>query len=102
MRHRGYREARELHAPVRYENHPDSGDDPEQALGRADEAARLARVADTLPLGQREAFKSVVLLEQSLDEAASATRKTAGAIKVNLHRALKTLRARLSGKDGST
>jgi RNA polymerase sigma factor (sigma-70 family) len=102
MRHRNYREARELHAPVHYENHPDSSDDPEQALGRADQAARLARVADTLPSGQREAFKSVVLLEQSLDEAASATRKTAGAIKVNLHRALKTLRARLSGKDGST
>jgi hypothetical protein len=38
----------------------------------------------------------------SLDEAASATRKTAGAVKVNLHRALKTLRARLSGKEGST
>jgi RNA polymerase sigma-70 factor (ECF subfamily) len=102
MRHRGYREARELHAPVRYENHPDSSDDPEQALGRADQAARLARAADTLPSGQREAFKSVVLLDQSLDEAAGATRKTAGAIKVNLHRALKTLRARLSGKEGST
>jgi DNA-directed RNA polymerase specialized sigma24 family protein len=43
--------------------------------------------------------KRLVLLEQSLDEAAAATRKTVGAIKVNLHRAVKTLCARMGGKD---
>jgi RNA polymerase sigma factor (sigma-70 family) len=99
MRRRGYREARELHAPIPYEHHPDPGDDPEQALGRTDQAARLARAADALPSGQRDAVKHVLILEQSLGEAAAATGRTAGAVKVNLHRAVKALRARMSGKD---
>jgi len=99
MRRRGYREARELHAPIPYEHHPDPSDDPEQALGRTDQAARLARAADALPSGQRDAVKHVVILEQSLPEAAAATGRSAGAVKVNLHRAVKALRARMSGKD---
>ena len=40
-----------------------------------------------------------MLKEQSLTEAAAATRSTKGALKVNLHRALKALRGRLAGKD---
>ena len=99
MRRQGYKGARELHAPIAYENHPDPNDDPEQALDRTDRAAQLGRAVDTLPSGQRDAVKHLVLLEQSLDQAAEETKKTAGAIKVNLHRAVKTLRARMSGKD---
>jgi RNA polymerase sigma factor (sigma-70 family) len=99
VRHHGYRAARELHAPIPYENHPDSGDNPEQALGRTDRAAELARAADTLPSGQRDAVRHVVIMEQSLEEAAAATRRTAGAVKVNLHRAMKALRARMTGKE---
>jgi RNA polymerase sigma-70 factor (ECF subfamily) len=99
MRRQGYKGARELHAPIAYENHPDPNDDPEQALDRMDQAAQLNRAVDTLPSGQRDAVKRLVLLEQSLDQAAVETARTAGAIKVNLHRAVKTLRARLGGKD---
>jgi RNA polymerase sigma factor (sigma-70 family) len=99
IRRRGYKGARELHAPLAYENYPDSNDDPEQAFDRTSRAARLGRAIDTLPSGQRDAVKRLALLEQSLDEAAAATRKTVGAIKVNLHRAVKTLRARMGGKD---
>ena len=99
MRRQGYRRARELQAPIAYENHPDPNDNPEQTLSRTDRAAQLARAVDTLPSGQRDAVKHLVLLEQSLDEAAAATKKKAGAMKVNLHRAVKTLRARMSGKD---
>ena len=99
MRRQGYKGARELHAPIAYENHPDPNDDPEQALDRTDRAVQLGRAVDTLPSGQRDAVKHLVLLEQSLDQAAEETKKTAGAIKVNLHRAVKTLRARMSGKD---
>jgi RNA polymerase sigma factor (sigma-70 family) len=98
MRRQGYKGARELHAPIAYENHPDPKDDPEQALDRTERAAQLGRAVDTLPSGQRDAVKHLVLLEQTLDEAAAATRKTVGAIKVNLHRAVKTLRARMDGK----
>jgi RNA polymerase sigma factor (sigma-70 family) len=99
MRRQGYKGARELHAPITYQNHPDPNDDPEQALDRMDRAAQLDRAVDTLPSGQRDAVKHLVLLEQSLDQAAEETKKTAGAIKVNLHRAVKTLRARMEGKD---
>jgi RNA polymerase sigma factor (sigma-70 family) len=99
MRRQGYKGARELHAPIAYENHPDPNDDPEKALDRTDRTAQLGRAVDNLPPGQRDAVKHLVLLEQSLDEAAASTRKTAGAIKVNLHRALKALRARMGGKD---
>jgi RNA polymerase sigma factor (sigma-70 family) len=99
IRRQGYKGARELHAPITYENHPDPNDDPEQALDRMDRAAQLNRAVDTLPSGQRDAVKHLVLLEQSLDQAAVETKRTAGAIKVNLHRAVKTLRARLGGKD---
>ena len=76
-----------------------SNDDPEKALDRTDRTAQLGRAVDNLPPGQRDAVKHLMLLEQSLDEAAASTRKTAGAIKVNLHRALKALRARMGGKD---
>ena len=46
----------------------------------------------TLPERQREAVEALVLEEQSLAEAAAVTRRSKGALKVNLHRALKTLR----------
>jgi RNA polymerase sigma-70 factor (ECF subfamily) len=41
----------------------------------------------------------LVLEERSLAEAAIATRRSKGAMKVNLHRALKALRAKFEGKD---
>jgi DNA-directed RNA polymerase specialized sigma24 family protein len=55
----------------------------------------------SLPERQREAVRLLVLEEQSLSEAAVATLRSKGALKVNLHRALKTLRGRFSGTDGS-
>ncbi|HEV3372863.1 MAG TPA: sigma factor-like helix-turn-helix DNA-binding protein, partial [Xanthobacteraceae bacterium] len=51
-------------------------------------------VAD-LPLRQREAVQLLVLQERSLAETAAATGRSKGSLKVNLHRALKSLRARL-------
>ena len=41
-----------------------------------------------MPERQREAVRLLVLEEQSLSEAAVATRRSKGALKVNLHRAL--------------
>jgi RNA polymerase sigma-70 factor (ECF subfamily) len=50
-----------------------------------------------LPPGQREAVEQMGLKERSLAEAASETGRNTGALKVNLHRALKALRGRLHG-----
>jgi len=52
-----------------------------------------------LPERQREAVQVLVLEEQSLTEAAAATRRSKGALKVNLHRALKALRGKFEGKE---
>ena len=46
----------------------------------------------------REAIELVKLREMSLDEASRASGKSVAALKVNVHRALKALRARLKGE----
>jgi RNA polymerase sigma-70 factor (ECF subfamily) len=52
----------------------------------------------SLPERQREAVQFLVLEEQSLSEAVVATRRSKGALKVNLHRALKALRGKFGGE----
>jgi RNA polymerase sigma-70 factor (ECF subfamily) len=89
----------ESHVPFAYENHPDPSRDPEEAADRVDRTVRLGSAVSTLPASQREAVQHLALREQSLAEAAAATGRTPGALKVNLYRALKTLRAQLGGKD---
>ena len=54
---------------------------------------------DDLPDGQREAIEALALRQLSLDEASLLTGKSKGALKVNMHRALKTLRARFGGAE---
>ena len=96
MRRQGRNGMWETHAPLAYENHPDPGRDPEDAANRGDHTVgRLNAAVATLPVGQREAVQHLALRQQSLAEAAAATGRTTGALKVNLHRALKALRARL-------
>jgi RNA polymerase sigma factor (sigma-70 family) len=96
QRHRG---AFEIHAPLAYESHPDVSDDPEQAASRVSSDARLESILSVLPASQREAVQHLAIQEQSLAEAAAATGRATGALKVNLHRALKTLRNLLRRKD---
>ena len=96
MRRQGRNGIWETHAPLAYENHPDPGRDPEDAANRGDHTVgRLNAAVAILPVGQREAVQHLALRQQSLAEAAAATGRTTGALKVNLHRALKALRARL-------
>jgi RNA polymerase sigma-70 factor (ECF subfamily) len=52
-----------------------------------------------LPPGQREAVEQMGLQQRSLREAAARTGRSTGALKVNLHRALKALRRRIRGDD---
>lgn len=87
---------REINDDLAYENHPDR-DDASRETQRSQDDARLHAAISTLPPGQREAVEQLALKEQSLAEAAQATGRTAGALKVNLHRALKALRDRIQG-----
>jgi RNA polymerase sigma factor (sigma-70 family) len=90
---------REVHAPFDYESHVDPTADPARGVQHADGAARVDRVLAGLPERQREAVKALVLDEHSLADAAAMTRRSPGALKVNLHRALKALRATLRQGD---
>ncbi len=98
LRRQGRQRSREVFAPIAYEEHA-AEDNPERAATAAGEGRRLAAAIATLPEGQREAIQTLGLNEYSLKEAATATGRSTGALKVNLHRALKALRTRLGGKD---
>jgi RNA polymerase sigma factor (sigma-70 family) len=99
LRSAGRRRAREVFAPEAYDAFPD-GDaaPPDRGIESAGAAALLGRAIATLPPGQREAVEHLALQERTLDEAAAATGRSKGALKVNLHRAIKALRQRLNGR----
>jgi RNA polymerase sigma factor (sigma-70 family) len=97
LRKRGRRGAREVYAPLALETHP-STDNPEQTAMRRAVAAQLHAFVEGLPETQRQAVRSLALEENSLEDASKATGRTKTALKVNLHRAIKTLRARM-GRD---
>ena len=92
LRQSGRRGARELHAPIAFENYPDETADPAGGLHHADDSGRVSRALASLPPRQRQAVQSLVLNEQSLAEASALTRRSKGSLKVNLHSALKSLR----------
>jgi RNA polymerase sigma-70 factor (ECF subfamily) len=95
LRKAGRLKVREVHAPLAYEQHADeSAPIRPPALG-AEATHRLGDAVAGLPLRQREAVQMLVLQERSLAETAAATGRSKGSLKVNLHRALKSLRARL-------
>ena len=68
-----------------------------QEAGR-DAKATLGRAVAGLPPRQRQALELVKLRELSLADASRLSGKSAGALKVNVHRALKALRARLKAE----
>ena len=90
MRKTGRHAMRELHAPLAYERHAD-----ESQARQVEPGGKLAEAVARLPPGQREAVQHLLLQERSLAEASAATGRSQGSLKVNLHRALKSLRARL-------
>ena len=100
LRKQTRRGAREVYAPLAFESHP-AADNPEQDVARGGEAAALRALVADLPERQREAVRLLALEENSLDDASKATGRTKTALKVNLHRAIKTLRARMSGIEPS-
>jgi RNA polymerase sigma-70 factor (ECF subfamily) len=58
----------------------------------------IDKVLDTLPERVSSLIRRVKLEEQSVAEAAAASRMTEGAVKVAVHRGLKALAARFGGK----
>lgn len=97
LRSLGRRGHREVHDDHAYDMHPDV-DDATSAAEREQQAQRLREAIATLPPGQRQAVEQLGLKEHSLAEAAVETGRQAGALKVNLHRAMKALRARFHGE----
>ena len=96
-RRRGRTDAREIHAPLAAERAVDGHASAEAALAREEDAARLRATVELLPPGQRQAVEHLALGERTLDEAASLTGRNKIALKVNLHRAIASMRARLGG-----
>jgi RNA polymerase sigma-70 factor (ECF subfamily) len=92
-------DSRELHVPLAFESYPDDHADPARGIESADASGRVNEALSGLPPRQREAVEALVLKEQSLTEAAAATRRTKVALKVNLHRALKALRQKLERRE---
>lgn len=96
LRRHGRQGRREVHDELALEQHP-AQDDPSAEGERAHRARVLQAAIAGLPPRQREAVEQLGLAERSLAEAAVRTGSSAGALKVNLHRALKSLRERLHG-----
>lgn len=96
LRSHGRRGRREVHDERALDRHAGRGDASTESE-RAQDARRLREAIAGLPPGQREAVEQLGLGEHSLAEAAARTGRSTGALKVNLHRALKALRSRLHG-----
>jgi RNA polymerase sigma-70 factor (ECF subfamily) len=94
LRRHGRQRSREVHDDIAYEAHPAAAEAPAVGLD-----GNVRRAVEALPEGQRQAVEELALKDRTLAEAAEATGRSPGALKVNLHRALKTLRARLAGED---
>ncbi len=97
LRSQGRRGRREVHDEFALDQHPDR-DDASVEGEREQQALRLHDAIAELPPGQREAVEQLGLKEQTLAEAAALTGRNTGALKVNLHRALKALRGRMHGE----
>jgi RNA polymerase sigma-70 factor (ECF subfamily) len=97
LRSHGRREQREVHDEFALDMHADR-EDASARTERDQAALQLRQAVQSLPPGQREAVEQLGLKERSLAEAALRTGRNAGALKVNLHRALKSLRDRLHGE----
>ncbi|HEX2789627.1 MAG TPA: sigma-70 family RNA polymerase sigma factor [Steroidobacteraceae bacterium] len=59
----------------------------------------LGELLQLLPARQREALQALKLKEMTLAEASAASGQSVAALKVNTHRALKALRALVSGRE---
>ena len=97
VRRGGRYDPHEVHAPVEYETFPRALGAPARHPNAAQPGRALKAALEGLPPGQRQAVEALALRQLSLEEAAGETGKTKVALKVNMHRALKSLRERFGG-----
>jgi RNA polymerase sigma-70 factor (ECF subfamily) len=95
LRRRWRQSNREIHAPVAYETFSDPDASPAVGWEKDGRTKTLAEAVAGLSSGQRQAVEHLALQQQSLAEASAATGRSIGALKVNLHRGLRSLQARL-------
>jgi RNA polymerase sigma factor (sigma-70 family) len=79
--------------------HETSAADPTNRGEESADRYALWQAVDSLPPGQREAIRLLKLEEMSLKEASVVSGMSIGALKVTTHRALKTLRKILAGRN---
>lgn len=89
LRRRGRRAAHEIPQESGIETFPDVR---ANGLEVAEASETVTRMMDGLPPKQREALQLVKVKELSLKEASAASGQSVGALKVNVHRAIRRLR----------
>ncbi len=94
LRRYSLRAKREISDDTTYETFPDPRANREMEVSAAAEELRAA-IAN-LPEQQREAIELLKIKEMSLIEASNASGRSVAALKVNVHRAIKSLRSRLA------
>jgi RNA polymerase sigma factor (sigma-70 family) len=100
IRRQGRTRTREIYAPDVYENHEDLSASPERQTYERDRNALLNEAILALPASQRDAVEAFVLDADPYADGSTARDRTAGALRVSLHRALKSLRVKFRGKEG--
>ncbi|MBM3548007.1 MAG: sigma-70 family RNA polymerase sigma factor [Alphaproteobacteria bacterium] len=95
LRRRIRMDAMEIRDDTSYETFADPLANREREGREAADALAVALAA--LPRGQREALELVKVKEMSLVEASAVSGQSVGGLKVNVHRAIKALRAKLKG-----
>ncbi len=97
LRRHGRVARQEVSNPLAYETYADPQANKEDA---ADAARSLARITETLSPGQKEAIELVKMKQLSLAEASTVSGQSVASLKVNIHRAMKRLRANFGDRDG--
>jgi RNA polymerase sigma-70 factor, ECF subfamily len=98
VRRKSRRAAFEIADEAAYETFADPGANSEQE--RREWSGALSGAMAALPERQRQAVELMKLREMSLAEASRASGMSIGALKVNVHRAIKAMRKRLAGERG--
>ena len=91
------RNSRRTANEVAVDEYPADVADAGTAADRYGDPEELRRAIRVLPKGQRSAVELLKLREMSLKEASQATGMSVSALKVSVHRAIKTLRTSLQG-----
>ncbi len=90
LRRHGRVARQEISNPIAFETYVD----PEANKGdAADAAVTLTRMTQALSPGQKEAIELVKLKQLSLAEASALSGQSIASLKVNIHRAIKKMRA---------